>query len=165
MLEQRETQLRIEAQRHSSALSNRDPDGMRVKASRFQFAQEVVLKELAPIGIEASRRRVSKGGVIAFKTVSPSFSLAFSLGEVDLFFRDSKGGLLILHLTLRTPEGLQGPGPGRTYLVRYQELVEGLATAYLAFSDLETLQTHIKAQLHLFRMVEPRLTAAIRSAE
>jgi hypothetical protein len=164
MLAQRESTLASETARHATGTSKRYPLGMLTKPLRFRFAVDLISQELASLGFSRTRSKASHGAVIVSKGISERYAIGLSIQDPDLFFYSPTQGQLLLLLQVRAAQRLKSvpdSEPGAQVSVSYTALVYGFSTAYVGFQDLDRLETNIKAQLQLYRLIDPVLEQAI----
>lgn len=167
MLEQRANRLEIEKLRHSTAIASKLPGGMIVKPMRFAFAARILEKELAHAGFRRVRANPESGGVIASKSISTEWDLDWSIADPDLFYFGPGAGSLTMSLKLRGSNASKtgrDDAPGTAFSIAYPALVYGFSTAYMAFQDLASLETIVKAHVQLYRTIAPGLEKAVADA-
>lgn len=106
---------------------------------RFNFAAQVMERELTPLGYERVRGRAAKSGVILSKRVTADWDLDWSIGAPDLFYFGPNDGSLTLNLKLRAPDAVKKDTEdvlGTAFSISYSALVYGFSTAYMPVSRL-----------------------------
>jgi len=153
--------LTIEAQRHASGLAL---SYAMDKPDKLAFFYEVMTRELAPHGLEYTKRFSTKYPVFS-KELGNGWYLCWGLEDTDVFWVFGNEGSLdlmvyVCHKTFgKTRLGLSKDD--YFLRIRYEQIVPSFPGAYRSFTNLDELELIVKAHVCLYGMVNEHIEAAI----
>jgi hypothetical protein len=137
------------------------------KASRYAMFVEVMESESRSLGFSRDTKKSRSGYSVFSKPVSEGWDLCWTIEDMNTFHRNVFEGQFepYLHLRARNVRGkLNRAQMGEFLVIRYRYLILGFGNAYWKFSDLNQLETIIKAHLRLYALLAPGIESGIARA-
>lgn len=153
--------LAIEAQRHASGLAL---SYAMDKPDKLAFFYEVMTRELAPNGLEYTKRFSTKYPVFS-KELGNGWYLCWGLEDTDVFWIfGNEGSLDLIVYVCHKAFGKTRPGLSKDdyfLRIRYEQFVPSFPGVYRSFTNLDELELIVKAHVRLYGMVNEHIEAAI----